>query len=348
MNKKNYLIMTAFLMLAMLVTGCAPAATPAPATQAPPTQQAAPTQAPAPTTAMAQPTATSSAPKGPITVGSKNFTEQYLLGWMTIYALQNAGFTVKNQIDLGGSSVVRDALTSGNIDMYWEYTGTAWLTDLGHKNAITDPQTAYDKVKAEDANNGLVWLQYAPFNDTYTLMMTKTEGTKYNIKSMADLKSLIAQKPDAKVCVDQEFSVRPDGLPALQGKYGFSFKTSNIIPMQVGITYKALRDGQCDVAMGFATDGRIAAWGFFNLTDNQHFFPVYNPAPVIRKSVLDKYPEIATIMAPIAAALDTATMTKLNALVDVGPDNQLNTGDEQSPQDVAKNFLVQKGLISGQ
>lgn len=340
MTKKTYLLLSAFLVLAVLVSGCAPSATPAPTQPPAPAATEAPTMAP-------EPTATTAAMKGPITVASKNFTEQYILGWMTIYALQNAGFEVKNQIDLGGTSAVRDALTNGDVDMYWEYTGTAWLTLLGHENAITDPKQAYDKVKAEDAGNGLVWLNYAPFNNTYTLMMTKDEGAKYNVKSIEDLKGFLQQKPDAKVCVDQEFAVRPDGMPALQDKYGFAFKESNITPMQVGVTYKALRDGQCDVAMGFATDGRIAAWGFFNLQDNQNFFPVYNPAPVVRKEVMDKYPEIADILNPIAASLDTATMTKLNSLVDVGPDNELDTGDEEDPKVVAKNYLVDQGFLPG-
>ena len=352
--KTTRLLLTVLLALSLLLAACGSAATTAPPaptqapaqTQAPvPTQPPVQTQAPAATQAPA--TEAPAAKKGPIVVSSKNFTEQYLLGWMTVLALQNAGFEVTPQIDLGGTSANREALTAGEVDMYWEYTGTAWLVHLGHEDAITDPQTAYQKVKEEDAKNGLVWLDYAPFNNTYTLMMTKEEGEQYNVKSLSDLTKLLDQKPDAVVCIDQEFAVRPDGMPALQEKYGFAFKEANIIPMEIGVTYKALRDGQCDVAMGFATDGRIAAWGFYNLEDNSQFFPVYNPAPVVRKEIMDKYPEIADILNPVAKALDTETMTKLNSLVDVGPDQELDTGDEMDPQDVARNFLVEKGLISG-
>ncbi len=284
-------------------------------------------------------------PKGPIVVSSKNFTEEYLLGWLTILALRDAGFEVESQIDLGGTSANREALEAGEVDVYWEYTGTAWLVHLGHEEAITDPQTAYDKVKAEDVANGLSWLDYAPFNDTYTLMMTTAAGQKFGVQSMSDLKKYLEEHPDAVLCTDQEFAVRPDGMPALQEKYGFTFKDENFIPMEIGVTYKALRDGQCDVAMGFATDGRIAAWGFFNLEDDQQFFPVYNPAPVVRQEVMDEYPEIAGILAPIAAALDTETMTYLNSLVDVGPDQELDTGDEMSPEEVARKFLKEQGLI---
>lgn len=111
------------------------------------------------------------------------------------------------------------------------------------------------------------------------------------------------------------------------------------------MTYPALRDGDCDLAMGFATDGRIAAWGLFNLEDDKQFFPVYNPAPVVRKEVLNKYSKVADVLAPVAKALDTDTMTYLNSLVDVGEDQEKDTGDEQDPEDVACNFLLDNNLI---
>ncbi|MEJ2011327.1 MAG: glycine betaine ABC transporter substrate-binding protein [Anaerolineales bacterium] len=280
-----------------------------------------------------------------VTVGSKNFTEQYLLGWMTLIALEDKGFTVNNRIDTGGTVVAREALENGEIDVYWEYTGTAWLTHLGNENAITNPQEAYDKVKAADAENGLDWLDYAPFNNTYTLMMTKQAGEQYGITKLSQVGDYLAQNPDAILCSDEEWTVRPDGYPALQEKYGWAFKEENVRVMEIGVTYKALRDGECDLAMGFATDGRIAAWGLFNLEDDKEFFPVYNPAPVVRQDVMDKYPEIAGILNPVANALDTDTMTELNSLVDVGPDQELDTGDEMDPQQVACNFLLDQNLV---
>jgi osmoprotectant transport system substrate-binding protein len=285
------------------------------------------------------------AAKKTVTVSSKNFTEQYLLGWMSVLALQDAGFTVNNQVDLGGTVVNREALEAGEVDLYWEYTGTAWMTHLGHEEAITDPGECYDEVKAEDAGNDLVWLDYAPFNNTYTLMMTKAAGDEYGVSAISNLGSYLDQNPDAILCSDEEWTVRPDGYPALQDKYGFAFNEANVRTMEIGVTYKALRDGECDVAMGFATDGRIAAWGLFNLEDDQQFFPVYNPAPVVRKEVLDKYSEIADVLNPIAKALDTETMLHLNSLVDVGEDQELDTGDEQDPEDVACNFLLENNLI---
>jgi osmoprotectant transport system substrate-binding protein len=280
-----------------------------------------------------------------ITVGSKNFTEQYLLGWMTLYALEDAGFTVENRIDTGGTVVAREALENGEIDVYWEYTGTAWLTHLGNEEAITSPQEAYDKVKAADAENGLVWLDYAPFNNTYTLMMTEEDGAQYGISKLSEVGEYLAENPDATMCSDEEWTVRPDGYPALQDKYGWAFKDENVKVMEIGVTYKALRDDECDLAMGFATDGRIAAWGLFNLEDDKEFFPVYNPAPVVREEVMEQYPEVAGALNPIANALDTETMTELNSLVDVGPDQELDTGDEMDPQDVACDFLLDEGLV---
>jgi osmoprotectant transport system substrate-binding protein len=287
------------------------------------------------------------APAAPkeITVSSKNFTEQYLLGWMTVLALQDAGFTVNNQVDLGGTVVNREALEAGEVDLYWEYTGTAWMVHLGHEEALTDPQECYGEVKAEDAANDLVWLEMAPFNNTYTLMMTQEAGDQYGVHKLSEVPAYLEQNPDAILCSDEEWTVRPDGYPALQEKYGFAFKEENVLAMEIGVTYKALRDGECDLAMGFATDGRIAAWGLFNLEDDKFFFPVYNPAPVVRKEVLDKYPELADVLAPIAKALDTDTMTYLNSVVDVGEDQELDTGDEQDPKDVACNFLLENDLI---
>ncbi|MBO8128078.1 MAG: glycine/betaine ABC transporter substrate-binding protein [Peptococcaceae bacterium] len=132
------------------------------------------------------------ATKGPITVGSKQFTEQLILGQMTILALENAGFKVIDKTELGGTQVARQALEEGEIDLYWEYTGTAWLGPLGHEKAITDTQECYEKVKKEDlAKNNLVWLDYARFNNTYTIMMRAEDAKALGIKSISDLADVI-------------------------------------------------------------------------------------------------------------------------------------------------------------
>jgi osmoprotectant transport system substrate-binding protein len=276
------------------------------------------------------------ATKATITVGSKEFTEQIILGKMTVLALENAGFQVDEQTNLGGTAVNREALENGDIDMYWEYTGTAWLTHLGHENAITNSQEAYDKVKAEDAQNGLVWLDMAPFNNTYTLMMQQTQAQDLGIVSISDLANYINGGGDASLCTDQEFYARPDGFKGVEDLYGFHFDESQVILMDPGLTYKALQDGQCSSAMGFATDGRIAAFGFVNLVDDKAFFPVYNPAPVVRKEVLDANPSIADALNPIAQSLTTDKMTDLNKQVDI---------DGKEPADVACSYLMSEGFL---
>lgn len=274
--------------------------------------------------------------KGTVVVGSKEFTEQIVLGQITVQALTDAGYDVVDQTNLGGTAVNREALENGEIDLYWEYTGTAWIAHLGHEEPITDSQEAYDKVKAEDAENGLVWLDYAPFNNTYTLMMKQEKGEELGIESISDLAEYINGGGDASLCTDQEFYARPDGFKGVEKLYGFEFNEEQVITMDPGLTYKALQEDECTTAMGFATDGRIPAFGFFNLKDDKSFFPVYNPAPVVREEVLEKNPGIADVLNPIAKALTTDKMMELNKRVDI---------DEEDPEDVACDFLKTEGFV---
>ena len=274
--------------------------------------------------------------KGLIVVGSKEFTEQIILGQIAVLALQDAGYEVDDQTNLGGTSINREALAAGEIDLYWEYTGTAWIAHLGHEDPITDPQECYDKVKAEDADNGLVWLDMAPFNNTYTLMMKQMTGGDLGIESISDLADYINGGGDASLCTDQEFYARPDGFKGVEELYGFQFDEAQVIMMDPGLTYKALQDDQCTTGMGFATDGRIPAFGFFNLVDDKQFFPVYNPAPVVRQESVDQFPGIATVLNPVAQALTTEKMMEMNKRVDI---------DEEDPEDVACDFLMSEGLV---
>ncbi len=272
-----------------------------------------------------------------VAVGSKEFTEQLILGQIAIKALEEHGFTVIDRTGLAGTKPARVALENGEIDLYWEYTGTAWLVALGHDQPITDSEEAYNKVKEEDAANGLIWLPYAPFDNTYTLMMRQEDAQALGIVSLSDLAAYMAANPaELMVGIDHEFSARPDGWPELIKVYGIDIPEENVSIMDLGITYKALRDGQVDVAMGFATDGRIAAFDLVNLEDDKHFFPVYNPSPVVRTETLEKYPEIADILGDIGPSLDTETMTNLNYQVDI---------EEREPEEVAEEWLRDKGFI---
>ncbi|WP_312815448.1 glycine betaine ABC transporter substrate-binding protein [Sedimentibacter sp.] len=272
-----------------------------------------------------------------IKVGSKEFTEQLLLGKITVLALKDAGFKVDDKTGVAGSDKVRLALENGDFDLYWEYTGTAWLSQLQNDEPITDSQEAYERVRDTDEENGFIWLQYATLNNTYTLMMRKEHAEELGIKTISDLSKYISENPgELTTAIDHEFSVRPDGYPGVQAHYGFNQSDDEIKIMDLGIMYKTLRENQVDVAMGFATDGRIAAFDLVNLEDDKYFFPVYNAAPVVRKDALEQHPEIKDILEKISPLLDSETMTKLNYEVDI---------NEREPDEVAEEWLKSVGLI---
>ena len=254
-----------------------------------------------------------------LTIGSKQFTEQIILGQMMIVYLEANGFKCKDSTGLGGTMVARKALEAGQIDMYMEYTGTGLITFLKHKEAITDPKKCYDVVKEEDlAKNKLVWLPMMDFNNTYCLMMRADDAAKKGVKTISDLSNYVKKNPDdVAFGLNAEFYARPDGYKPLEKKYDFKFPNDKIKKMDSGLVYKALKDGEVEVSMGFATDGRIAAFGFVVLEDDLKYFPVYNPAPVVQKATADKYPELEGLFAKLGEKLNTAEMTKLNAKVDV-------------------------------
>lgn len=283
-------------------------------------------------------TGTAVAQEKKIVVGAKNFTEQRILGQIMIELLQKNGFVTEDKTGLGGTLVARKALENGQIDIYMEYTGTALITMLKEKEVITDPQACYDFVKKADLErNGLVWLPMMPFNNTYCLMMRKDDAEKKGIKTLSDLSAYVkAHKDEINFGTNEEFYARPDGYKPLQEKYDFQFGRKNIKKMTPGLLYKALEDGQVDVAMGFATDGRIKGMGFLVLEDDKNYFPVYNPAPVVKKETAEKYPELKTIFLPLTDKLDTAAMTEMNYQVD---------GEHKPVEDVAKAWLKGAGLL---
>jgi osmoprotectant transport system substrate-binding protein len=275
-----------------------------------------------------------------VTVSSKEFTEQLILGEITVQLLEANDFEVSNKTGLGGTSVCREALLNGDIDMYWEYTGTAWMAHLGHDTPITDSEECYQKVKEEDIANGIEWLDYAALNNTYTVMMRKADADELGITSISDLAEAInsgVKPPEGDkwtFATDHEYAIREDGLVGLQELYGFEFDDVPI--MQVGITYGALRDGEVTTAMGFATDGRVAGFDLVNLVDDKKFHPVYNGALNVRKDTLEKYPQIKNIIDPVIPLLTDDVMCALNAKVDI---------EGMEPQEVAQEFLQENGLL---
>jgi glycine betaine/choline ABC-type transport system substrate-binding protein len=288
------------------------------------------------------------AAKGPIIVASKDFSESVILGKMYILLLRAAGFTVEDQTGLGGSPAVRAAIESGEIDLYPEYTGTAvsLYHNLPGEALPADADRLFTLAKSLDAEQGIIWLERGNFNNTYTLMV-RQETIDQGIVTVADLADFMnANDAPLKICVESEFYAREqDGLKGLEVRYGFAFKEENVLFMDVNETYEALRRGDCEVAEGFATDGRIPAWGFQNLQDTLSFFPIYNPAPVIRQATLDQYPEIEPLLNQLGALLDDAAMSQLNARTDIGPDGVFGSGDEEAAETVALSFLQSQRLI---
>jgi len=273
-----------------------------------------------------------------IVIGGKNFTEQYLLPELAGLLLERSGFKVEMKTGVG-SVLCRQSLENDQIDFYYEYTGTAYTVyhKQSDKEVMTDSRKVYDWVRKADAEKGLVWLAPVAFNNTYTLMMRKDQAEKLGIVSISDLSQQLNTRPDSLVIgVNAEFWERPDGFKPLMKRYGFQVPYDKVKKMDSGLVYKALKDKQVDVSMGFATDGRIAAFGFVNLRDDKSYFPIYNPAPVIRAGVLERYPEIADILKPLAQELTTEQMQRLNAAVDV---------ERKRVKDVARDWLGSKGLL---
>ncbi|MCG2790214.1 MAG: glycine/betaine ABC transporter substrate-binding protein [Actinomycetia bacterium] len=272
--------------------------------------------------------------KKEITVGAKNFTEQYVLGNIMSILLENSGFEVTEKFGTG-SAITREGLTSGQTDLYAEYTGTASLVYLKHEEVITDPVELYNKVKTEDLEkNGIVWLDRSNINNTYAIALTKEQVAEIGT-TLSDLAKYVNQHHDLIWGIDHEFAERVDGLPGLAEHYGMDINEENIKTMDPGLTYEALDRGQTDITMVFATDGKIKKYGLQVLKDDQQFFPVYNICVNVREEVLNKYPEIREILKPISE-LDDVTMTELNYQVDA-------TG--LPAKLVAKNFLREKGYI---
>ncbi|HYH70286.1 MAG TPA: glycine betaine ABC transporter substrate-binding protein [Methyloceanibacter sp.] len=269
-----------------------------------------------------------------IVVGGKNFTEQQLISEMTAQLLRAKGFTVDKRAGLG-TAAVRQAQEAGQVDVYWEYTGTSLITF----NKITDkldPAATYAKVKELDAAKGLVWLDPSKANNTYALAMRKADASAKGIKSISDLAGKVKGGDNLKLASNAEFYARPDGLAPLQKTYGFEFGRENVVRMDTGLVYQALRDSQVAVGLVFATDGRVPAFDFVILTDDKGFFPNYALTPVVRKETLDKNPKLAEHLNALSAKLDDATMAKLNASVDV---------DKKTIEEVAASFLKAQGAV---
>ncbi|WP_410012919.1 glycine betaine ABC transporter substrate-binding protein [Sodalis sp. C49] len=265
-------------------------------------------------------------------VGSKSFTEQYILAEIYASALEQAGIPVERKINLGGTLIAQAALVKGDIDMYPEYTGTA-LSAVVKGELSSDPDKVYQQVKTAYAERyQLTWLAPARLNNGYALLVSKATADKYRLKTLSDLAKVA---PQLTIGAGAEFGDRQDGLKGLEQVYGIKFKSFRQFA-KVGLRYDALAAGQIDVANGFATDWQIADGQYVSLADDKHLFPPYFVAPVVRDQALKAYPNAEAALNKVSALLDNATMQKLNAAVEK---------DKEEPADVAQAFLREKGIV---
>ena len=274
-----------------------------------------------------------------VSVGSKEFTEQLILGQITVQALEAAGATVTDQTGLAGSVAARKALESGEIDMYWEYTGTGWITYLEHTKPIPNSQKQYEAVAKEDLKeNGIEWLSPAPANNTYTMAVRSEAYNDLGVKKLSDFKQLVEENPEeATVCVGTEFSTRDDGLPGMENAYDFQFPSDNVVKIDEGQIYQETdRGNRCNFGEVFQTDGRISNLDLELIEDDESFFPIYNPSLNVREQLIEEDPQIEKLFAPISKKLTTNELQKLNAKVDV---------QGQLEDQVAEEWLSENGFI---
>ncbi|WP_443076853.1 glycine betaine ABC transporter substrate-binding protein [Streptomyces sp. NBC_01725] len=273
-----------------------------------------------------------------LTVTSKNFSENIILGQMIGLIFKAAGAEVLDRTNLPGSISAREAIVKGDADAMYEYTGTAWITYLGNAKPIVDSGEQWAAVRDADRSHDVSWLSPSTLNNTYSLGISKQNNAKYKLKTMSDVAALSKKEPGAvTICVENEFASRDDGLPGMVKAYGMNIPASAVKKMDAGIIYTQVsKSNSCLVGEVFTTDGRIKSLDLDTVSDDKRFFPNYNAAPVIHSSTYEKYPEIADLLDPLSKRLNTGIAQELNAKVDV---------DGQDPHEVAKDWLIEEGFI---
>lgn len=264
-------------------------------------------------------------------IGSKNFTEQVVLGELYAQALEAKGVKVERKLNMGGTLIAHQALVSGEIDMYPEYTGTA-LANVLKAETMTDPDAVYQKVKAHyERELKLTWLKPTKINNTYVLVVLPETAQKHQLKTLSDLAKVSKQ---LVLGAGPEFRNRKDGVPGLKAKYGIGWKEDR--QFAIGLRYQALANRQVDVIDGYATDGQIAAQKLVKLTDDKRLWPPYFVAPVARPQALRDTPQAEAVLDQVSALLDDVSMSEMNWRVD---------GNKEEPKDVARDFLRKKGVL---
>jgi osmoprotectant transport system permease protein len=269
---------------------------------------------------------TTRATNATVVVGSKNFTEQLVLGELMAQAIEAEGLPVTRKFNLGGTFICDQALRSGDLDLYVEYTGTA-VTAVFHQDVAHDPKAAFQQARELYARGGLTELAPLGFNNTFAILVRARDARRLGLRSIADLRASAAGWTPG---FGYEFLQRADGYPGLIRTYGLRFGG---VPraMDLSLIYKALAEGQVDVIAGDATSAQIDALDLTSLDDTVHYFPPYDAAPVVRTAALMRHAEIGTAMARLAGRISERDMRAMNRAVDV---------DRRDPRDVAAQFLA--------
>jgi osmoprotectant transport system permease protein len=267
-----------------------------------------------------------------IRIGTKNFTEQIILGEIMAQLIETkTDLNVKRRFNLGGTMICHSALVNGEIDLYVEYTGTGLTAILKHP-VISDPEEALSHVtRAYHERFGVQWLKPFGFNNTYAITVREADAKKNQWNRISDLGNTAIK---LRAGFTAEFAERPDGYPGLRRIYGLRF--GEVRDFDPALMYEAMANGEVDVICAFATDGRIAAYHLKPLKDDRNFFPPYYAAPIIREEILKTHPKIDDVLSLTGGLIDNATMQRLNFEVD---------GKKRRTVEVVKEFLKTKGIL---
>jgi glycine betaine/choline ABC-type transport system substrate-binding protein len=270
-------------------------------------------------------------PSARIAVGSKDFTEQLILGELLAQAIErNSELGVERRFELGGT-LAHEALLAGEIDTYVEYTGTALLAIL-KAQAASDPAEVYRRVQSAYLSRFDVdWTEPLGFNNTFAILVRREDAQKYALKTVGDAARVA---PQWRAGFGQDFMSRADGYQGFVRIYGLRFR--EVREMDLSLTYRALAENQVDLIAGNSTDGLINRYGLVQLEDDRRYFPPYDAVPVVRRATLEKYPELRGVFTRLAGVLSVEEMRGLNYAVD---------GEHKQASDVVREFLIEKGLV---
>ncbi|WP_028708917.1 glycine betaine ABC transporter substrate-binding protein [Propionicicella superfundia] len=269
-----------------------------------------------------------------ITVGSKEFTESIILGKLTGLVLENAGATVVDRTGITGSSTVREALLTGDIDIYWDYTGTGWVNYLNHTTSDV-PADLFDQVAAEDLkSNGVAWIAPAPFENSYGIAASAEFVERTGVTTLSAAAVYMAEHPEENsICAASEFIGRDDGLPGLEDAYDSPYE--KVVELDFNLIFSQI-GSSCTLGEITTTDARVDSMNLVALDDDANFFVEYRGAVTLLDQTLQDHPEIAELLTPVSEKLTDSVMRTLNGKVDV---------DGEQPEDVARDWLESEGLL---